>query len=137
QAAITSDLYRAAYCCLGRLRGGLAMATTLASAALGAASGSTVVNAAVLPRMALPEMTKFGYDQRLSAGCIAASGTLASLIPPSILMVVYAVITDQSIARLLMAGLRPGLLSAAMFMRGIYVMVRRKPSLGPIPDVRI
>ncbi len=137
QAAITSDLYRAAYCWLGRLRGGLAMATTLASAAFGAASGSTVVNAAVFTRMALPEMTKFGYDKRLSAGCIAASGTLASLIPPSILMVVYAVITDQSIARLLMAGLLPGLLSAAMFMLGIYVMVRRKPSLGPIPDVRI
>ena len=137
QAAITSDLYRAAYCWLGRLPGGLAMATTLASAAFGAASGSTVVNAAVFTRMALPEMTKFGYDKRLSAGCIAASGTLASLIPPSILMVVYAVITDQSIARLLMAGLLPGLLSAAMFMLGIYVMVRRKPSLGPIPDVRI
>lgn len=137
QAAITSDLYRAAYCWLGRLPGGLAMATTLASAAFGAASGSTVVNAAVFTRMALPEMAKFGYDKRLSAGCIAASGTLASLIPPSILMVVYAVITEQSIARLLMAGLVPGLLSGAMFMLGIYVMVRRNPSLGPIPDVHI
>ena len=84
QAGLTTDLYRAAYLWLGHLRGGLAMATTVASAAFGAACGSTVVNAAVFTRMALPEMDKFGYDKRLSAGCIAASGTLASLIPPSI-----------------------------------------------------
>ncbi|MGI9424610.1 MAG: TRAP transporter large permease subunit, partial [Hyphomicrobiaceae bacterium] len=93
QAGLTTDLYRAAYNWLGRLPGGLAMATTLASAAFGAACGSTIVNAAVFTRMAMPEMTRFGYDKRLSAGCIAASGTLASLIPPSILMVIYAVIT--------------------------------------------
>jgi TRAP-type mannitol/chloroaromatic compound transport system permease large subunit len=85
QAGLTSDLYRAAYNWLGRLPGGLAMATTMASAAFGAACGSMIVNAAVFTRMAMPEMTKFGYDKRLSAGCIAASGTLASLIPPSIL----------------------------------------------------
>ena len=133
QAGLTTDLYRAAYLWLGHLRGGLAMATTVASAAFGAACGSTVVNAAVFTRMALPEMDKFGYDKRLSAGCIAASGTLASLIPPSILMVVYAIITEQSIAMLLVAGLVPGLLSAAVYMVGIYVRVRRNPSLAPEP----
>ena len=137
QAALTTDLYRAAYNWLGRLPGGLAMATTLASAAFGAACGSTVVNAAVFTRMALPEMTKFGYDKRLSAGCIAASGTLASLIPPSILMVVYAVITEQSVGTLLIAGLLPGLLSAAIYMLGIYVRARRNPEMAPIPDIRI
>lgn len=137
QAGLTTDLYKAAHHWMGHLRGGLAMATTLASAAFGAASGSTVVNAAVFTRIALPEMTKFGYSKRLSAGCIAASGTLASLIPPSILMVVYAVITEQSIGPLLIAGLVPGILSAAVFMVGIYIMVRRKPELAPLSDIRI
>ena len=137
QAALTTDLYRAAYVWLGRLPGGLAMATTLASAAFGAACGSTVVNAAVFTRIALPEMTKFGYDKRLSAGCIAASGTLASLIPPSILMVVYAVITEQSVGKLLIAGLIPGVLSAAIYMVGIYVRVRRNPAIAPLSDIRI
>jgi len=137
QAGLTTDLYRAAHSWLGRVRGGLAMATTLASAAFGAASGSTVVNAAVFTKMAMPEMTRFGYDKRLSAGCIAASGTLASLIPPSILMIVYAVITEQSVARLLIAGLVPGLLSAAIYMGGIHLRARMRPDLAPVPDIRL
>lgn len=137
QAALTTDLYRAANAWLGRLPGGLAIATTIASAAFGAASGSTVVNAAVFTRMALPEMTKLGYDKRLSAGCIAASGTLAALIPPSILMVIYAIVTEQSIGKLLLAGLIPGVITAFVFMAGIYVRVKRNPSLAPIPEGRI
>ncbi len=137
QAQLTTDLYRAAYNWLGRLPGGLAMATTLASAAFGAACGSSVVNAAVFTRMALPEMTEFGYDKRLSAGCIAASGTLASLIPPSILMVVYAVITEQSVGTLLIAGLLPGIMSAAIYMGGIYFRAKRNPELAPMPDIQI
>ncbi len=136
QAGLTSDLYKAAYRWLGRVSGGLAMATTLASAAFGAACGSTIVNAAVFTKMAMPEMTRFGYDKRLSAGCIAASGTLASLIPPSVLMIVYAVITEQSVARLLVAGLVPGLMSAGIYMLGIYVIAERYPHLCPIPDER-
>ena len=137
QAGLTTDLYRAAYNWLGKISGGLAMATTLASAAFGAACGSTIVNAAVFTKMAMPEMTKFGYDKRLSAGCIAASGTLASLIPPSILMIIYAVITEQSVARLLVAGLVPGFLSAAVYMLGIFVVAKARPDLAPIPDVTI
>lgn len=137
QAGLTTDLYRAAYNWLGRLPGGLAMATTLASAAFGAASGSTVVNAAVFTKMALPQMTSFGYDRRLSAGCIAASGTLASLIPPSILMVIYAILTEQSVALLLVAGLVPGLLSAALYMAGIYAIAKRFPSMAPRSEIRI
>lgn len=133
QANLTTDLYRAAYTWLGRLPGGLAIATTFASAAFGAASGSTVVNAAVFTRMALPEMTRLGYDKRLSAGCIAASGTLAALIPPSILMVVYAIITEQSIGKMMLAGLIPGVLTAFVFMAGIYVRVKLNPSLAPAP----
>ena len=137
QAGLTTDLYRAAYNWLGKICGGLAMATTLASAAFGAACGSTIVNAAVFTKMAMPEMTKFGYDKRLSAGCIAASGTLASLIPPSILMIIYAVITEQSVARLLVAGLVPGFLSAAVYMLGIYIVAKARPDLAPIPNVTI
>ncbi len=137
QAGLTTDLYKAAYNWLGRLPGGLAMATTLASAAFGAASGSTVVNAAVFTRMALPQMTAFGYDKRLSAGCIAASGTLASLIPPSILMVIYAILTEQSIATLLMAGLVPGLLSGGMYMLGIYGIAKYRPELAPRSTIQI
>lgn len=137
QAGLTTDLYKAAYNWLGQLRGGLAMATTIASAAFGAACGSTIVNAAVFTRMALPEMTKYGYDKRLSAGCIAASGTLASLIPPSILMVIYAIITEQSVAKLLVAGLIPGMMSAGIYMLGIYVGVRKWPHLAPMPDLKV
>lgn len=134
QAGLTKELYKAAYRWLGQVSGGLAMATTLASAAFGAACGSTIVNAAVFTKMAMPEMTRFGYDKRISAGCIAASGTLASLIPPSVLMIVYAVITEQSVARLLVAGLVPGLMSAAIYIMGIYVIAKRYPELCPIPD---
>ena len=130
-AAITTDLFRAAYVWLGNLRGGLAMATVMSSAAFGAASGSTIVNAAVFTRMAMPEMTRFGYDVRLSSGCIAAAGTLAALIPPSILMVVYAVITEQSIGKLLIAGIVPGILTAAIYCAGIYALARWRPDLAP------
>jgi tripartite ATP-independent transporter DctM subunit len=131
-AAITTDLFRAAYLWLGRLRGGLAMATVMSSAAFGAASGSTIVNAAVFTRMAMPEMTRFGYDVRLSSGCIAAAGTLAALIPPSILMVIYGVITEQSIGKLLIAGIVPGVLTAIIYCAGIYVIARWRPDIAPL-----
>jgi tripartite ATP-independent transporter DctM subunit len=134
-AAITTDLFRAAYVWLGNLRGGLAMATVISSAAFGAASGSTIVNAAVFTRMAMPEMTRFGYDVRLSAGSIAAAGTLAALIPPSILMVVYAVITEQSIGKLLIAGIVPGILTAVIYCTGIYMVARMRPSLAPLARI--
>lgn len=137
QAGLTTDLYKAAHDWLGRLTGGLAMATTIASAAFGAACGSTIVNAAVFTKMAMPEMTRFGYSKRLSAGCIAASGTLASLIPPSILMVIYAIITEQSTGKLLIAGLVPGLLSAAMYLIGIWIWVKRRPEIAPKVEFEI
>ena len=134
QARLTTDLYAAAYNWMSRLPGGLAMTTTIASAAFGAASGSTIVNAAVFTKMAMPEMTKLGYDKRLSAGCIAASGTLAAMIPPSVLMVIYAIVTEQSVGLMLVAGLVPGILTAAIFLLGIYVMVKRRPEIAPMPD---
>lgn len=134
-AAITTDLFRTAYIWLGGLRGGLAMATVMSSAAFGAASGSTIVNAAVFTRMAMPEMSRFGYDVRLSAGCIAAAGTLAALIPPSILMVIYAVITEQSIGKLLIAGVVPGILTAVIYCTGIYLIARFRPDIAPLANI--
>jgi tripartite ATP-independent transporter DctM subunit len=135
-SGITTDLFRTAYVWLGSLRGGLAMATVMSSAAFGAASGSTIVNAAVFTRMAMPEMARFGYDIRLSAGCIAAAGTLAALIPPSILMVIYAVITEQSIGKLLIAGIVPGILTALIYCGGIYVLARVRPDLAPLANLK-
>ncbi|MEI2414556.1 TRAP transporter large permease [Orrella sp. JC864] len=131
-AGLTTDLYRAAYNWMGRLPGGLAIATTLASSAFGAASGSTVVNSAVFTRIAMPEMTRLGYDRKLSAGCIAASGTLAALIPPSIIMVVYAIVTEQSISKMMLAGLVPAALTIAAFILGIYLRAVRNPALAPL-----
>jgi len=135
-SGITTDLFRMAYVWLGALRGGLAMATVMSSAAFGAASGSTIVNAAVFTKMAMPEMARFGYDVRLNAGCIAAAGTLAALIPPSILMVVYAVITEQSIGKLLIAGIVPGILTAIIYCTGIYVLARVRPDLAPLANLK-
>lgn len=135
-SGITKELFRMAYVWLGALRGGLAMATVVSSAAFGAASGSTIVNAAVFTRMAMPEMARFGYDVRLSAGSIAAAGTLAALIPPSILMVIYAVITEQSIGKLLIAGVVPGILTALIYCGGIYIFARVRPDLAPLAKLK-
>jgi len=137
QAGIVTELFRTAYLWLGKLRGGLAMATVMSSAAFGAASGSTIVNAAVFTKMAMPEMTRFGYDVRLSAGCIAAAGTLAALIPPSILMVIYGVITEQSIGKLLIAGIVPGIVTALLYCGGIYVLARVRPDLAPLANIQV
>ena len=135
QAGIVTELFRTAYLWLGKLRGGLAMATVMSSAAFGAASGSTIVNAAVFTKMAMPEMTRFGYDVRLSSGCIAAAGTLAALIPPSILMVIYGVITEQSIGKLLIAGIIPGIVTALLYCGGIYLLARVRPDLAPRANI--
>lgn len=135
-SGITTELFRMAYVWIGGLRGGLAMATVMSSAAFGAASGSTIVNAAVFTKMAMPEMARFGYDIRLNAGCIAAAGTLAALIPPSILMVIYAVITEQSIGKLLIAGIVPGILTALIYCGGIYILARVRPDLAPLANLK-
>jgi tripartite ATP-independent transporter DctM subunit len=136
-AGIVTELFRTAYLWLGTLRGGLAMATVMSSAAFGAASGSTIVNAAVFTKMAMPEMTRFGYDVRLSSGCIAAAGTLAALIPPSILMVIYGVITEQSIGKLLIAGIVPGIVTAIIYCGGIYFIARVRPDLAPLAKINV
>lgn len=130
-AGIINELYSAAYRWMVGLRGSLYIATTLASAAFGAISGSTIVNAVVFTRMALPEMIQFGFNRGVGGGCIAAAGTLAAMIPPSITMVLYGILTGESIGQLLIAGLLPGLLTALVYVVGIMVFVQIFPSWAP------
>ena len=130
-SGMTMDLFRAANMWLGRIRGGLYLTVIVGSAGFAAASGSTVVNSVVFTRLALPEMLKYGYSRAISLGCIAASGTFAAMIPPSLTMVIYAIITEQSIGKLLLAGVFPGLLSAFLYAVLILSMVRLKPSISP------
>ncbi len=132
-SGITGELFRFSNLLLSSARGALLHATVLASAGFAAISGSTLVNAALFTRIALPEMVKLGYDRALSAGCIAAAGTIAALIPPSISFVIYGLLTGESIAELLIAGIVPGVLTAVAYMAGITILVRIKPQLAPAP----
>ncbi|MBM9593869.1 TRAP transporter large permease [Roseitranquillus sediminis] len=133
-SGIVADVYRSADMWLARMRGGLYMATTCASAGFGAINGSTIVGAALFTRIALPEMIKLGYDRAASAGCIAAAGTFAAMIPPSITMVLYGILTNESIGQILIAGLLPGVLTAVVYLVGIMVFVRISPRWAPPSD---
>lgn len=135
-SGIVSEVYTAAYRWTSHIRGGLYIATSLASAGFAAISGSTVVNAAVFTRIAMPEMIRFGYDRGVGAGCIAAAGTFAALIPPSLSFVIYGILTGESIGRLLIAGILPGLLTAVCYVTAIPIMVRVKRSWAPDPIER-
>jgi len=111
-AGITRDLYWAARQWFGHLPGGLAIATIIGSAGFAAACGASTAAAAVMGRVALPELKKYGYDDKVSTGCVAAGGTMATMIPPSVLMVIYGFVSEESIGALLLAGILPGLLEA-------------------------
>jgi len=136
-AGLTEDIYDVVRDWIGHLTGGLAMATTAGCAIFGACSGVSTAAAAVFAKVAIPEMDRYGYDRRLSAGVVAASGTLAALIPPSALIIVYAILVEQSVGKLLIAGIIPGIISAFIYMMMIYTRVRLNPSLGralpPVP----
>lgn len=131
-AGITAQLFYAADLWLRRLRGGLYQAVIVGSALFAAISGSTIVNAVVFTRIAFPEMMKYGYSRSLSIGSIAAAGSFAAMIPPSITMVIYAIITEQSVGQLLIAGFLPGILTAVVYLGGIWVLVTLKPELAPM-----
>ena len=133
---LSADIYSVVHKWLGRVRGGLAMATTASCASFAAACGSSVATAATFTQVALPEMVKYGYDKRLATGAIAASGTLGALIPPSGLMIIYGIITEQSIGKLLIAGFIPGILSAFIYMGMISCWVRIRPEMAPIIEER-
>lgn len=128
---ISRRLFRTAYVWLGALPGGLAMATVGACTAFGAICGSGPATAATMSSVALPEMRRYGYSMELGGGAVAAGGSLGMLIPPSVVFIVYAIITEQSIGKLFIAGILPGLLIAVLFCGAIYLNCIRRPELGP------
>ncbi|MGB3503532.1 MAG: TRAP transporter large permease [Mesorhizobium sp.] len=127
----TASLYTLIERSLRGVRGSLLHATTIASAGFAAISGSTVVNAALFTKVALPQMIRLGYDKAFAAGCIAAAGTLAALIPPSISFVLYGILTDEPIGELLIAGIVPGMLTAVAYIVVIGVMLKIRPGIAP------
>jgi C4-dicarboxylate transporter DctM subunit len=132
---LTDGLFKALKILLRWVPGGLACSGVGACALFSAASGSSVATAAAMSRIAVPEMLKQGYDKALATGAIASAGTLGSLIPPSILMIVYAIFANVSVGKLFMAGFLPGILSALMYMLMITIRVKLKPSLAPRDDI--
>jgi len=130
-AGLTEALFDAARKWLGWVPGGLAVATVMAATGFAAVSGASTATAAVFSRVAIPDMLKAGYDKRLAAGVVAAGGTLATLIPPSALLVIYAIIVEESVGALLVAGFLPGLVSALVYVLIIVGMARINPRLGP------
>jgi tripartite ATP-independent transporter DctM subunit len=130
-SGISTDIYQTVYNWMGHLRGGLAMATVLACAFFSAVSGSSLATGATMGMVAIPEMMKYKYNPSLATGCVAAGGTLGILIPPSIGFVIYGILTEQSIGKLLMAGLLPGLLLSSLFILSIIIICAWKPAMGP------
>ncbi len=130
-AGLTKALFEAAKRWVGWLPGGLAVATVFATAGFAAVSGASVATSAVFSRIAIPEMLKIGYDKRFAAGVVAAAGTLASLIPPSAILVIYAIIVEQDVGALLLAGFIPGAFSAVIYGGLIIVLAMVFKNFGP------
>jgi len=130
-SGMSRDLYDAANSWFGGFRGGLASATIVGCAGFAALSGSSVASAVTMGRVALPQMKRYGYDPRLATGAVAAGGTLGILIPPSTGFVIYAVLTEESIGRLFMAGILPGLLLTGLFMAAVSLLTWWRPEIAP------
>ncbi|HEX9329537.1 MAG TPA: TRAP transporter large permease subunit, partial [Reyranella sp.] len=131
EAGLNQSLYSACNAWLGHRRGGLALATIGACGAFAAICGSSLATAATMAQIALPEMRKYKYDDRLATGAVAAGGTIGILIPPSVVMVIYGLLTETSISALFLAGFVPGFLTVLGFMATISIMTRIDPKLGP------
>ena len=130
-AGMSKRLYDAGYLILGRLRGGLAMATIVGCAGFAAICGSTNACAAAMGKVSLPEMKRYHYDDSLATGTVSAAGSLGILIPPSTIFIVYGIMTEQSIGKLFIAGVFPGLILAALFIAAVAIVCWRNPSLAP------
>jgi len=130
-AGLTRYLFEAAKRWVGWLPGGLGVATVFSTAGFAAVSGASVATSAVFAKIAIPEMLKLGYDKRFAAGVVAAGGTLASLIPPSAILVIYAIIVEQSVGQLLLAGFLPGAVSALIYAALIVILAKTRKTLGP------
>ncbi|WBY03053.1 TRAP transporter large permease [Ramlibacter tataouinensis] len=131
-AGVSGDLFRVAQALIGRRRGGVAMATVAACGAFGAICGSSVATAATMGKVAIPEMRRLGYGDRLAAAAVAAGGTLGILIPPSVILVVYGVATQTHIGELFAAGIVPGLVAIVGYMLAVRFMVWRDPAQAPL-----
>jgi len=130
-SGISRRLYKTTYTWVGHLRGGLTIATVFACAGFGAICGSSTATAATMGQIALPEMRKYKYDDALATGTVAAAGTLGILIPPSTVFIVYGILTEQSIGKLFVAGILPGILLSIFFAITVALLCWRKPSIGP------
>ncbi|WP_227935459.1 TRAP transporter large permease [Alkalihalobacillus deserti] len=130
-SGIVTNLFKTATKWVGHAPGGIVQATILGGAGFGATSGSGLASTATLAKIAYPEMIKSGVDRKLAYGAIASVGPLAVMIPPSILMIVFAIITQQSIGKLLIGGLLPGLFAAVIYMVMVYILVKRNPAIAP------
>ncbi len=130
-SGISKRLYDTTYSWVGQLRGGLTIATVLACSGFAAICGSTAATAATMGKIALPEMRKYGYSNMLATGTIAAAGTLGILIPPSTILIVYGILTEESIGKLFVAGLLPGFILSLLFVAVVGIMCLRNPVLGP------
>ncbi|MFC1883827.1 TRAP transporter large permease [Thermodesulfobacteriota bacterium] len=130
-AGISQRLYTTSYNWVGQLKGGLTVATVLACSGFAAISGSTAATAATMGKIALPEMKKYGYDDELATGTVAAAGTLGILIPPSTVLIVYGILTEESIGKLFVAGVLPGIILTLFFVLTVILLCIRNPALGP------
>lgn len=132
---VSEDLFRAAYAAVGARRGGLAQASVLACAGFSAVSGSSLATAATMTRVAMPHMRRYGYDDRLSSGVVAAGGTLGIMIPPSVPLILYGLVAEQDIGKLFVAGMIPGVLLIAVYMGAVWLTVMRNPEIGPAGEL--
>ncbi|MFZ7110596.1 MAG: TRAP transporter large permease [Desulfatiglandales bacterium] len=133
-SGISSKLYDAAFTWMGHYKGGLAMATVGACASFSAICGSTNATAATMATVALPEMKRYRYRDELATGVVAAGGSLGILIPPSVIFIVYGIMTEQSIGKLFAAGILPGILLSALFVLTIYIWATIKPGIAPMVE---
>jgi tripartite ATP-independent transporter DctM subunit len=134
RADMSRDLYDAAYAGFGRFKGGLALSTVVACAGFSAVCGSSLATAATMTKVAMPPMRRYHYSESLAAGTIASSGTLGIMIPPSVPLVIYAIVAEQDIGKLFIAGVLPGLLLVALFLGAVRATVWRYPEQGPAGD---
>ena len=134
RAALSDDLYECANAWLGHFKGGLAMATIAACGGFAAVSGSSVATAATMAKVAVPSMRRYNYADSLAAGTVAAGGTMGILIPPSAALIIYGILTEESIAALFIAGIVPGIVTIAAYLSVIMIVTRIWPSMGPPGD---
>ncbi|MGA1327134.1 MAG: TRAP transporter large permease [Rubrivivax sp.] len=134
RTGISDDLFRAAYAFLGAVRGGLALATIVTCAGFSAVCGSSFATAATMAKVCYPSMKRYGYSERLATGTIAAGGTLGILIPPSIILMIYGILTQTNIGHLFIAAILPGLLGLVMYMATVYLTAVLRPHEAPRGD---